>query len=73
MTVTQALRHLVNDPEKLEILVREIDDVFPSPSDEITFSKTQDLKYLNAVIYETLRLVMQPASLSSCALSVDTC
>jgi cytochrome P450 len=60
MAVTQTLLLLVNNPEKLKSLVREIDTSFPSPNDEITFSKTQDLKYLNAVIYEALRLSVHP-------------
>ncbi|KAE9368279.1 cytochrome P450 [Stipitochalara longipes BDJ] len=61
MTVTLILLQLVNNGEKLKNLVREIDSAFPSPSDEVTFAKTQDLKYLNAVIYESMRLGIHPA------------
>jgi cytochrome P450 len=71
MAVTQTLLLLVNNPEKLKSLVREIDTAFPSANDEITFSKIQDLKYLNAVIYEALRLSVHPASKSFCCGSIE--
>jgi cytochrome P450 len=48
---------LVNNPKKLKYLVAEIDTAFPSKNDPITFAKTQDLPYLNAVINEALRLL----------------
>lgn len=48
---------LVNNPEKLQNLKREIDVAFPSKDDTITFANTQDLPYLNAVINETLRVM----------------
>jgi hypothetical protein len=38
-------------------LKAEIDKTFPSKDDPITFAKTQDLHYLNAVINETLRVM----------------
>jgi cytochrome P450 len=62
MSLTLILLHLVNNPDKLKILVEEINTSFPSPGDQVTFAKTQDMKYLNAVIYEALRLGYHPAS-----------
>jgi hypothetical protein len=62
MTVTQCLLQLVNNPEKLKLLVEEIDRAFPSADEDITFAKTQDLRYMNAVIYEAMRLGMHAAS-----------
>ena len=47
---------LLNNPEKLKRLVEELDTAFPSLDDHITFAKTQDLPYLNAVINETSRV-----------------
>ena len=35
----------------------EIDTAFPSKDDPITFAKTQDLPYLNAVINESMRVM----------------
>jgi len=48
---------LVNNPEKLQNLKKEIDTAFPSKDDTISFTNTQDLPYLNAVINETLRVM----------------
>jgi len=48
---------LVNNPDKLKILMNEIDAAFPSKDDPITFANTQDLPYLNAVINESLRVM----------------
>jgi len=70
MTVTLVLLQLVNNPDKLMSLVSEIDDAFPSREDEITFARTQELKYLNAVVYEALRLGGHPASESFYSLSM---
>ncbi|PMD30788.1 cytochrome P450 [Hyaloscypha variabilis F] len=56
-TITCALLLLVNNPKKLKYLVAELDRAFPSKNDPITFAKTQDLPYLNAVINEALRLL----------------
>ena len=55
-TLTSTLLLLLNNPEKLKPLVAEIDASFPSQNDTITFSKTQDLPYLNAVINESMRI-----------------
>ena len=63
MTVTQCLLQLVNNPKTLKCLVEEIDNAFPSADEDITFAKTQDLRYMNAVIYEAMRLGMHPASM----------
>jgi cytochrome P450 len=54
-TYTVAL--LVNHPEKLSALKKEIDTAFPSKDSPITFAKAQDLPYLNAVINESMRLM----------------
>jgi cytochrome P450 len=48
---------LVNNPEKLQNLKKEIDTAFSSKDDIISFANTQDLPYLNAVINETLRVM----------------
>ncbi len=63
MTVTQCLLQLVNNPNTLQCLVEEIDRAFQSKDEDITFAKTQDLRYMNAVIYEAMRLGMHPASM----------
>ena len=63
MTVTQCLLQLVNNPKTLRCLVEEIDRAFPSKDEDITFAETQDLRYMNAVIYEAMRLGMHPASM----------
>lgn len=52
-----AVFQLVNNPEKLQNLKKEIDTTFPSKDDRISFANTQDLPYLNAVINETLRIM----------------
>lgn len=46
---------LVNHPDKLKKLMEELDTAFPSKDDPITFAKTQDLPYLNAVCNESMR------------------
>lgn len=56
-STTFAVLLLLNNPEKLRALRDEIDTAFPSKDDPITFAKTQDLHYLNAVINETLRVM----------------
>jgi hypothetical protein len=63
MTVTQCLLQLVNNPRTLKCLVEEIDRAFPFKNEDITFAKTQDLQYVNAVIYEAMRLGVHPASM----------
>ena len=55
ITVTFTLLLLLNNPEKLELLVKKIDDAFPFKTDAITFAKTQDMPYLNAVLNESMR------------------
>jgi cytochrome P450 len=56
-TVTCALLLLVNNPQKLEFLVAELDAAFPSKYDPITLRKAQDLLFLNAVLNERLRVL----------------
>jgi len=46
---------LLNNPEKLRKLEKEIIEVFPTGSEAITFGNTQEMVYLNAVISETER------------------
>ena len=48
---------LLNNQEKLNNLVAEIDTAFPAKYDSITFANTQDLPYLNAVINESMRVM----------------
>lgn len=60
-STTAILLLLVNNQKKLERLVEEIDSTFPSIDDDITFAKIQDLPYLNAVIWEGLRLTAPAA------------
>jgi cytochrome P450 len=47
---------LLNHPDKLKTLLAEIDSAFPSEHDSITYAKTQELPYLNAVLNESMRL-----------------
>lgn len=54
MTFTLSL--LVSNTDKLQKLIAEIDSTFLAQSDPITFAKTQDLPYLNAVLYESMRV-----------------
>ncbi|KUJ07792.1 cytochrome P450 [Mollisia scopiformis] len=61
-STTAILLHLVNNPAKLKLLEEEIESKF-SENDEITFAKLHDLPYLNAVIWEGLRLMTAPAGL----------
>jgi cytochrome P450 len=56
LTVTFTLLLLLNNPKTLKPLLAEIDTTFPSQNDTITFTKTQDLPYLNAVINESMRI-----------------
>jgi len=51
---------LVNNMDKLQRLIEEIDSAF-SRNDEVTFTKLQELSYLNAVLWEGLRLVAPSA------------
>lgn len=56
-TLTFALEFLLDNPETLERLTKEIDAAIPSVNDPITSDNTRNLPYLNAVINETLRLM----------------
>ncbi|KAF8520538.1 cytochrome P450 [Gautieria morchelliformis] len=51
--------YLLSNPENLARLQKEVDDAFPPGADIVSPSAAAELKYLNAVINETLRL--QPA------------
>lgn len=57
MTLTCTLLLLVNNSEKLTKLINEIDEAFPDIKGDITFAKTQDLPFLNAVINESMRVM----------------
>lgn len=48
---------LLNNTQELKRLIEELDVAFPSLEDPITFAKTQDLPYLNAVINEASRVM----------------
>jgi cytochrome P450 len=56
-TLTFTMLLLLNNQEKLNNLVAEIDASFPAKCDSITFANTQDLPYLNAVINESMRVM----------------
>ncbi|KAJ5647415.1 cytochrome P450 [Penicillium lividum] len=53
--LTGILCYLVNEPDKLAIVTREVREAFSSSAD-VTLSSAQDLPYLKAVIHEGLRL-----------------
>lgn len=54
-SLTHILLLLVNHPEKLELLRKEVFEVFPGLEDEVTFEKTRDMRYLDAVLMEGMR------------------
>lgn len=56
-TATFTVTLLVNHQDKLQNLMEELDAAFPSKDDPITFAKTQDLPYLNAVCNESMRIM----------------
>jgi len=55
VVLSGAINKLIQDPDRLAILVDEIRTRFKT-FEEITFDALRDLKYLNAVINEALRL-----------------
>lgn len=57
VTLTMTFLLLLNNPETLKKLVREIDTAYPTKENAITFANTQDLPYLNAVINESMRVL----------------
>ncbi len=57
VTLTMTLLLLLNNPETLKKLISEIDAAYPKKYDTITFTNTQDLPYLNAVINESMRVL----------------
>jgi cytochrome P450 len=48
---------LLENPNTHHVLVRELDTLVPGCNDPIVDENTRNLPYLNAVIYETLRLL----------------
>ena len=64
-SITAILLLLVNNPGKLEVLKKEIDPAFEGDK-EVTFAKLQELSYLNAVLWEGLRLMSPTAGNYSC-------
>jgi cytochrome P450 len=61
---TGTLFQLVNNPQKPECLIEEIDSTFPSVNDDIMIAKLQELPYLRAVVWESMRLMSIPAGIS---------
>ncbi|KAE9378887.1 cytochrome P450 [Stipitochalara longipes BDJ] len=61
-STTAILLLLVNNLDKLECLTAEIDSAF-SKTEEVTFAKLQELPYLNAVLWEGLRLMAPSAGM----------
>ncbi|KAH6714088.1 cytochrome P450 [Leptodontidium sp. MPI-SDFR-AT-0119] len=55
VTLTFCLLLLLNNPDKLAKLAKELDEAFPSRDDPITFEKTLNLPYLNAALNESMR------------------
>lgn len=48
---------LLENPTAYRTLTKELDELLTAPRDPIVDDDTRNLKYLNAVIYETLRLL----------------
>jgi cytochrome P450 len=61
--VTGTLFQLVNNPQKPECLIEEIDSTFPSVDGYLIIAKLQELPYLNAMIWESMRLMSIPAGI----------
>ena len=62
MTGTAAMDvifQLVN-PQKMKLLLEELDAAFTSLDDLNTFDKIQDLQYFNAMMMEGMRLMIIP-------------
>jgi hypothetical protein len=57
VTATFTIILLLQNPLKLKLLLSEIDSAFPNIDDEITFSTTQNLPYLNACVNESMRVI----------------
>jgi len=72
-SIVITLLQLVNNPRALKTLLQELDKTFPSQDDAVTFTKTQDLAYLNACVLEAQRMMVQPASKSSIKRVVRKC
>ena len=62
-TATVFLYHLASNPEKQEILYREICEVVGSNDEPITESKLNQMRYLKACLHESQR--MMPATIGS--------
>lgn len=56
-TITFALLLLVHNDQARKTLMKELDEAYPSKDDAITTDTAKSLPYLQAVIYETLRLM----------------
>lgn len=57
VTLTFCLLLLLNNADKLAKLVEELDGAFPGRNDPITFEKTLNVPYLNAVLNESMRVM----------------
>jgi cytochrome P450 len=55
-TLSFLLNLLLRNPDKLDILIQELNNAFSNPASEPTLSELKALPYLNAVINETLRM-----------------
>jgi cytochrome P450 len=60
---TGTLFQLVNNPQKPECLIEEIDSTFPSVDGYLIIAKLQELPYLKAMIWESMRLMSIPAGI----------
>ena len=68
-TATVFLYHLASNPEKQEILYREICDIVGPNDDLITESKLNQMRYLKACLHESQR--MMPATIGSSRTATD--
>lgn len=56
-TLSAIFYHLLSNPTCYQHLQNEVDRVFPNPDDPMDFKKLSDMKYLEACINETLRVM----------------
>ncbi|KAH7346321.1 cytochrome P450 [Rhexocercosporidium sp. MPI-PUGE-AT-0058] len=70
VTLTFCLLLLLNNPDKLAKLAKELDEAFTSRDDPITFEKTLNLPYLNAALNESMRVM--PVAIAFARQSTET-
>lgn len=56
LLATYAMFHLANNPDAQEILIQEIDDVLRKHGGKFSYEALQEMKYLQMVFNETLRM-----------------